>query len=217
MLTKGEEEIKFAVVRNKARKKIIGILGGIGSGKSTIAAGFGRLGCAVIDADKIAHEELEEPATKKELLKSFGESIIKGERIDCGRLAEIGFANRQKVALLNRIIHPPVMVRIEQLIEGYNRQADVKAIVVDMPLLTEVGWAKRCDSLIFVECDEKKRLERVERSGFLDKNKIKIREKFQISLDKKRKIAEYIIDNNVELPSVERQIAEIFTKVMENG
>ena len=200
------------------RKKIIGILGGIGCGKSTVAAGFGKLGCGVIDADKIAHEILEKPKIKKELQKLFGNDIINASsKIDRRKVAEIAFKSPAKVAQLNRITHPPVLTQIEQLIEEYNRQPRIKAIVLDVPLLAEIDWTKRCDKLIFVECEREKRLQRSQKNGLWDENKIKIREKFQISLDRKKKIADYIVDNNVNLTGVERQIAEIFTSIMENG
>ena len=86
-----------------------------------------------------------------------------------------------------------------------------------MPLLAEIDWTRRCDKLIFVDCNRKIRLQRARKNGLFDENEIKIREKFQISLDKKKKIAEYIIDNNVDMAGVERQIAEIFSNIMENG
>ena len=205
-------------MRQKKRKKIIGILGGIYSGKSTVAAAFGRLGCAVIDADKIAHKMLEKPKIKKELSKLFGYGIInKSNKIDRRKLADIVFASKEKIARLNRIIHPPVLARIEQLIEEFNRRPDVKAIVLDVPLLAEIGWTKRCDRLIFVGCSPKKRYVRAKKSGLFNENKLKIREKFQISLDKKKKIAENTIDNNLDLISLDRQVAEIFSNIMENG
>jgi dephospho-CoA kinase len=205
-------------VNRKVRKKIIGILGGIGCGKSMVAAGFGKLGCGVIDADKIAHEIVEKPKIKKELLKLFGNDIINANgKIDRRKVAEIAFKSPAKVAQLNRITHPPVLVQIEQLIEEYNRQFCIKAIVLDVPLLAEIDWTKRCDKLIFVECGREKRFGRSQKNGLLDEDKIKIREKFQISLDRKKKIADYIVDNNVNLTDVERQIAEIFTNIMENG
>jgi dephospho-CoA kinase len=205
-------------VKRKVRKKIIGILGGIGSGKSTVAGLFSKLGCGVIDADKIAHQMLKKTLIKKELQKLFGSGIIsKKGKIDRRKLAEAAFKSRQKAAQLNRIIHPAVLSRIEQLIKEYNRQPGIKAIVLDVPLLAETGWTKRCDKLIFVSCNLKNRLKRAKKSGLFDKNKLKIREKFQISLDKKRKIAENIVDNNVGLANVKKQILKIFSNFMENG
>ena len=94
-------------MRQKNRKKIIGILGGIGCGKSTVAALFGKLGCGVIDADKMTHEVLEKPKIKKELLKLFGNGIINNNgKTDRRKVAEIVFESPEKVTLLNRVIHP---------------------------------------------------------------------------------------------------------------
>jgi dephospho-CoA kinase len=202
----------------KARKKIIGILGGPGCGKSTAAGVLGKLGCGVIDADRIAHEVIEKAGIKKELQRCFGSGIInKKGKIDRGKLAEAAFKNRRQVAQLNRIIHPAVLFRIEQLIGKFNRRRGIKAIVLDVPLLAEIGWTKRCDKLIFVSCSRKNRVKRAEKNGLFDGNKLKILEKFQISLDRKKKITENTIDNNAGLANLKRQIAEIFSKFMENG
>ncbi|MHC4106402.1 MAG: dephospho-CoA kinase, partial [Planctomycetota bacterium] len=134
------------------RKPVIGILGGLGSGKSTVAAEFARLGCAIIDADQTAHELFDEPVVKIQVVAFFGEVILDPTgKIDHGKLADIVFTDADKLSALNQIIHPPVLQRAEELIKQYNGQNQVKAIVLDMPLLVEVGWSKRCDKLIFVD------------------------------------------------------------------
>jgi dephospho-CoA kinase len=198
-------------VNNPGKKPIIGILGGLGSGKSTVAAEFAKLGCAVIDADKIAHEILDEPSVKKEVISSFGQTVLDhAGKVSHRKLADIVFADGDKLSTLNRIIHPLVLARAEQLIEQYNRQQQVAAIVLDMPLLVEVGWDRRCDKLIFVNCDREKRLKRAIKMGLFDENQLKVRENFQISLDKKASIADNIIDNNSGFSALARQVADIF-------
>ncbi len=198
-------------------KPIIGILGGIGSGKSTVAAEFAKLGCKVIDADKIAHELLDRETVKEEIAGLFGEAILDSSgRIEHKKLAGVVFASGDKLASLNRVIHPLVLARAEELIEQYNQQNQVKAIVLDMPLLVEVGWAKRCDRLIFVDCEQKIRAERAKKKDF-DKNQIKIRENFQISLDNKANGADNTIDNNSDFSALVRQVADIFSDIMNNG
>jgi dephospho-CoA kinase len=205
-------------VKKGAKKKIIGILGGIWSGKSTVANQFARLGCGVIDADNIAHEMLDNEKIKKRIVKLFGDSILnKDGKIDHRKLADIVFTDAGKLKELNGIIHPAVLSRIEKLIKEYSRKPEVKAIVLDMPLLLEAGWEKRCDSLVFVDCSREKRVERAEKTGLFDENQLKIRENFQISLDKKADIAENIIDNNNDLDSLVKQVAEIFTNIMVSG
>ena len=203
---------------NPKKKLIIGILGGLGSGKSTVAAEFAKLGCAVIDADKIAHELLEKSAVREKVVASFGQAILDSTgKIGHKELADIVFADADKLSLLDEIIHPLVLRRAEELIKQYNRQNQVKAIVLDMPLLVEVGWAKRCDRLIFVDCRRQIRAERVKKMGFFNENQLKIRENFQISLDKKRNIADNIIDNNSGFSALTEQVTNIFACVMDNG
>ncbi len=177
---------------NIREKPVIGILGGIGSGKSTVAAEFAKLGCKVIDADKIAHELLDEQRVKEIIIGIFGQAILDSAgKIDREKLAEVVFddAGNQKseirsqksevgnqksmsaLCLLSSVLHPLVLQRAEELMEQYNRQNQVKAIVLDMPLLVEVGWDKRCDKLIFVDCRQKLRLDRAKKMGF-DKNQV---------------------------------------------
>jgi dephospho-CoA kinase len=202
-------------VDNSVRKPVIGILGGIGSGKSAVAAEFAKLGCAVIDADKIAHELLDEPGVKKEVICSFSQAILDHTgKINRKKLADAVFADGDKLLTLNRILHPLVLAHVERLIERYNRQQQVKAIVLDMPLLVEVGWDKHCDRLIFVNCDREKRLERARKMGLFDENQLKVRENFQISLDKKATIADNTVDNNSGFSALARQVADIFSYII---
>jgi len=208
------ERLNCLAVSAAGKKPIIGIIGGIGSGKSTVAAEFAKLGCKVIDADKIAHELLDEPAVKAKVVGLFGRTILDSEgKIDREKLAEVVFADPQKLSLLNEIIHPLVLQRAEELIKQYDRQNQVKAIVLDMPLLVEVGWDKRCDKLIFVVCEQKLRLDRAKKLGF-DKNQVKIRENFQISLDNKANLADNTIENNSDFSVLARQVTDIFSYIM---
>ena len=197
------------------RKPIIGILGGICSGKSTVAAEFAKLGCKVIDADKIVHNLLDKEDIKGRITELFGGSVTEPSgKIDSRKLADIVFADTEKLSLLNEIIHPLVLSRAEQLIKKYNDQNQVKAIVLDMPLLVEVGWDKRCDRIIFVNCERQNRVNRAEKLGVFEENQLKIRENFQISLDKKVAIADNSIDNNFCFSALAKQVTEIFSCIM---
>jgi len=204
-------------VGKAGKKRIIGILGGIASGKSTVAAELAKLGCKVIDADKIAHKLLENSPVKKKIVDLFGRTILDSAgRIDRKRLGGVVFSDADKLSSLNGIIHPLVLQRVEELMGRYDRQNQVKAIVLDMPLLVEVGWAKRCDKLIFVDCRKKIRLNRAKKMGF-DKNQFKIRENFQISLDNKVSLADNAIENNSDFSALVRQVADTFSYIMDNG
>ena len=198
-------------------KMIIGILGAPCSGKTTIAAQFARLACAVIDADKIAHELLETAKVKKKVQNEFGKGVFNAQgQIDRQKLSEQVFKNNDNVDKINKIIHPLVLTRCENLIADYNDQTKIKAIVLDIPLLAEVGWQKKCDKLIFVDCNDHIRTQRMaQKEGFYKKEQKK-REKFQISLDKKQKIADYTISNNSDMPAAAEQVARLFTSIINN-
>ncbi|NIA17215.1 MAG: dephospho-CoA kinase [Planctomycetes bacterium] len=193
------------------RKIIIGLMGGIASGKSTVAKLLEQSGCAVIDADEIAGEVLQMPDIKQQIVKIFGTDVFDASgRVDRKKLAEAAFADRKKISALNSIIHPFVFARSEELIAEYNRDENVKAIVLDMPLLLEVGWNKHCDKLLFVDCEAEIRLARAEKRAGFDEKKLKKRENFQISLDKKADIAHYTICNSHSLSELARQLGDLF-------
>jgi len=200
-----------------SKKPVIGILGGIASGKSTVASELGKLGCKVIDADKIAHKALDKRDVRQKIVALFGEGVLDPlGRIDRRKLGDIVFADAGRLLSLNRMIHPLVLKRTEELIKGYSGQRRVKAIVLDMPLLVEAGWAKRCDKLIFVGCTRRLRVDRAKKMGF-DENQIKIREKFQISLDNKADIADNQINNNSDFTALVRQVTDTLSHIVDNG
>jgi dephospho-CoA kinase len=204
-------------VGNIGKKPVIGILGGIASGKSTVAAEFAKLGCKVIDADDIVHKLLETEAVKEKITACFGRAIADSTgKINHKKLAGAVFDDVDKLSSLNEIIHPFVLRRAEKLVDRYSRQDQVKAIVLDMPLLVEVGWAKRCDRLIFVECKQELRAARAQKKGF-DKNQLKIRENFQISLDNKVGLADTTVINNSGFSALVRQVADIFSDITDFG
>jgi dephospho-CoA kinase len=196
-------------------KPIIGILGGMCSGKSTVSAEFGKLGCAVIDADRLSHQILDDKGVLAKITRVFGKEILDDKgKISRPELANRVFGDPGKLKKLTGIIHPLVLAEVEQLMARYKEQPAVKAIVLDIPLLMEVGWEKRCDFLIFVDCKSPLRLERAQKTRVFDADNLKVRENLQISLDKKKRIADNIIDNNSDLSGLSKQIAGIFTSIL---
>lgn len=196
------------------RKPLIGIVGGIASGKSTVAREFGKLGCAVIDADQMVHTLLDDPSVKDEIVHLLGPAILGPDgRIDRRMMGQRVFADRRELTAIDAIIHPRVLGRTEAMIAQYQKDDSVAAIVLDMPLLIDVGWADRCDRVLFVDCALSRRIERASRDGTLTEQDIKIRENFQISLDEKAKLADNTIDNNSELSTLVRQIKTIFSEI----
>jgi dephospho-CoA kinase len=202
------------MTHNTSKIPLIGILGGIGSGKSTAAACFAKLGCAVIDADTIAHEVLETQEVKDILASHFGNAVFTHDgRVDRKSLAAIVFGDPAKLAFLNSIVHPRTLQRVQESINAITQKRQAKAIIIDAPLLVEAGWDKKCDIVVFVECQKDNRLSRLrQRSGF-DRKHLEKREKFQISLDKKASLAYYTISNNSDLSALEGQVSCVFSRI----
>jgi dephospho-CoA kinase len=189
---------------------VIAIVGGIGSGKSTVAAEFARLGCAVLDADRMAHELLADPIVQQELVSCFGPGIRDERgRIDRKKLAGEAFARLENVHTINGILHPRVMEQCLRQIEQCRRNPACRGVVLDAPLLLEAGWEGQYDWLVFVECPPEIRTVRAARKG-LGPEDIKKRENFQISLDKKRAMAHYIVQNNSDVFAITEQVGRIF-------
>jgi len=199
------------------KKLIIGILGGIGCGKSTVARQFGEFGCAVIDADVLAHDILDEPEVLDALVDRWGEDVL-DDAGDADRraIAAKVFDAPGEMDFLQRLVHPRVLGRCEAVMEAYRTDPDVSGIVLDMPLLLEVGWEKKCDFLVFVECSDEKRRLRVAKNGKIDIEQLKKRENFQISLDKKKEKAHYVVYNNSDKSDTAGQVAQIFSSMTGN-
>ena len=201
--------------QDPTHKTIIGIIGGIGSGKSAVAAEFSKLGCAVIDADALVHEFLNERPVQRQVAKALGiSSFNESDPLNRRKMATLVFDNPDKLAKLTGILHPRVLKKTEELIAKYCKIGEIPAIVLDMPLLIEVGWAPRCDRIIFVECPQKVRYQRIQEKGTLSIQDIKMRENFQISLDKKRFQADTTINNNSDYSALVRQVKGIFSDIV---
>jgi len=196
-------------------KPIIGLLGGIGAGKSTVAKEFEKLGCGRIDADAIGHELLKDPKVKEELKNRWGEKIFtpSGE-IDRTALADIVFRSAEDIAALNRIMHPRIRQRMEQQIEAFLADPSIPAVVIDAALLTETDWQELCNILIFVSAKDELRYNRVKQSRGWDYDTWKARENLQNPLDIKASKAEYIIDNNLNESSLREQVRTIFRRII---
>jgi len=196
------------------KKKIIGVLGGISSGKSTVAEILAEKGCTVIDADKLAHKLLENKEIKRKIGEVFGESVFtEAGDINRKNLAELAFESRENTERLNDIVHPGVMAEVQRRIGELENDDSVIGIVLDIPLLVEVGWAGRCDILIFIECEPAKRLERALKKGHFFGNQLEKREKLQTSLDKKAKMSHYTVESNSGLTSLRTQVEKIFSAI----
>ena len=197
-------------------KPVIGIIGGIGSGKSAVAGLFSREGCAVIDSDALAHDVIQSPEVKAELRQWLGVGILDEQgRVNRKAVGKLVFADPKKLERLNGLIHPRIGRLRDGLMVRYMADAAVKAVVWDTPLLRETGLDRECDVVIFVKATEENRRERVAKTRGWSAEELKKREKSQIGLDKKAEIADYCIDNNgdevASLLQVQQVLSHLFS------
>lgn len=185
------------LVTAPARKLVIGLLGAPGSGKSTIAGHFARLGCGVIDADVLAKEALDEPAVRDQLVAWWGErSLGEGGRVDRKAVASIVFDDAQELAKLEGVVHPRVHAKRQAIRDRFDADPAIVAIVEDVPLLLEKNLRRLVDVLVFVDAPREVRLNRVAATRGWTDEELARREKSQLSLDFKRAAADHVIDNS---------------------
>jgi len=199
----------------KTGKPIIGLAGGIGSGKSATAAILRDLGAGIVSSDQLNHEVLNTPAVLDRLREWWGEKVLGPDgRADRDAIRGIVTQDGQARRRLEDLVHPIVTGREEQLIADYLTDPDVSAIVWDCPLLYEVGSARKCDSVIFVDADPKLRRARVFRERGWTAEDLERFENSQLSLETKRKSADYTIANNSDITDLRREVVDIFSKIL---
>jgi len=177
---------------------IIGITGTVGSGKTTCAKIFQKLGAHVIDADAIGHELLTHKPIIDAIRAEFGIHILSGKKIDRKKLSESAFASAENLAALNNIMHPRLNSEINRRIR-YD-----KPVVIDAALFNELNLARLCDVIILVQ---------TEKAQVLKRSKAKEKTEKILSLQKPIAHADYIIDNNGTVKDLEKQARDLWRKI----
>ena len=195
-------------------KPVIGIIGGIGSGKTTVADELAALGCAVVDADVIGHELLENPDVLDELRRRWGDGILTGEgKADRAALADVVFASSEELKTLNDILHPRIGRQMARAVDKAMADELVEAIVLDAPLLVEAGLNELCSHVIFVDTPSAVRYLRVSEQRGWEKENWELREKMQISLDIKRSMCDYSIDGSSSVSHLRQQVRKLYPRI----
>lgn len=198
------------------KPKIIGITGGISSGKSTVARMFASFGAEYIDADEMCHRLLQTKGIKNKIIERFGQEVQDAYgKIDRSRLAEIVFQDKASLDDLCSILHPVVIEQTHAKIAEIEKLGRRKAVVVDAALLEESELSLICDFVIFVNTGKDRRLNRCKIGRDWNEEELEKREKFQMSLEDKKKKADYIIDNNFTEDKTYRQVKEFWEYYIE--
>lgn len=187
------------------RVLVVGLVGGIGSGKSTVAGLLAKRGCAVVDSDAAAREILTREAVRRELVGWWGAGILDGGgNVDRRRVAAIVFADPSERARLEGLVHPLIKAERDRVI-GEVAASGGGIVVVDAPLLFEAGVEKECDAVVFVDAPREQRVERVRARGW-DESELAQREAAQMPLDEKRRRSQIVIVNDGGLDVLDERV-----------
>lgn len=198
-----------------SEKPVIGLAGGIGAGKSTVAEILGTLGAVVISSDEISRQELESNEVTHILRQWWGDEIMDPDgRVNRRKVADIAFADPTQKRRLESLLHPRVMARRERRMADARRRPEVRAIVIDSPLLYETGLDLLCDAVIFVDAPLDQRQARVQAARGWSPEELARRENLQQPLSGKRARADHVCQNFGDSAELRRQVVSIFSGIV---
>jgi dephospho-CoA kinase len=195
----------------------VGLTGGIASGKSTVAKSFARLGAKVLDADEVAREVVlpGRPAWTK-LREVFGSDFFQpDDSLNRNKLRRLIFVDPERRSQLNNIVHPEVMKEIQHRSEQMSAMAADAVLVVDVPLLLEVGAADRFDRVVVVYANESVQIDRLMRRDGLSLQEATEALAAQMPLGEKVKKANYVIDNSGTREETQAQVEKVWQELLE--
>src|SRR5262245_50331946 len=194
----------------RRRSSIVGLLGGVGSGKSAVAALFKENGARVVDADRIAHGVLEDRGVRRTLASWWGPEVLRGGRVDRAVVARRAFGSAADRNRLNALVHPKIRRALRgEILKGRRRGG---VLVVEAALLLETGSDGWCDVLVFVDAPAAVRRRRARSRGWTAEE-WRRRERSQWPVARKRKRADYVIDNGGSRAAARKQVERILQEL----
>ena len=188
---------------------IVGLTGGIGSGKSTVASMFSELGVPVYIADTEAKKLMYNPAVRAKITEAFGEKAYTASGPDNAYIAGIVFKDKEKLAILNGIIHPEVGRHFKK----WNEAQKGSYVIKEAAILFESGAYKDCDIIIMVMAPRETRIERVIRRDGVSREAVNNRIENQWDDDKKAELSDYII-TNTDIEETRKQVRELHSRLI---
>jgi dephospho-CoA kinase len=190
----------------------VGLTGGIGAGKSEVSRRLAAQGAVVIDADLIAREVVA-PGTDglAEVIEAFGTGVLGPDgALDRVALGDVVFADEQKLATLNSIVHPRVAVRMREVEDAAGAGS---VIVHDVPLIAENGLASRYDLVVVVDVPPRIQLDRLVRLRGMSREQAQARMAAQATREERLAIATIVVDNSGSLAELDRQVGELWAEL----
>jgi dephospho-CoA kinase len=198
---------------------LVGLTGGVATGKTTVAKMFRRCGAVVIDADELAREVVKpgKPAWR-EIVRAFGQQILHPDRtLNRHALGALVFHDKKKLRRLERIIHPRVAREQRRLTTETARQDPHAVVIYDVPLLFEAGIDKRVDKVIVVAADRATQLARLKTRNGLTRAEALRRIKSQLPMNHKRRRADYVLDGTTDRKRLAEAVSQVFAQLKSDG
>jgi dephospho-CoA kinase len=194
-------------------KLVIGLIGGMGSGKSQVAAEFAKRGARIVNADQIGHEALRQAAIRDALVERWGRDVLdETGAIDRRRVGRIVFGEESERKALESVVHPYIARRIGEEIEAARDDPGVNLVVLDAAILLETGWSQECDRLVYVHAPRDTRLRRLAAQRGWSAKEVEAREHAQMPLAEKARRADDAIDNSGSPELLARQVEELLRR-----
>jgi dephospho-CoA kinase len=195
-------------------KPVIGLIGGIGSGKSRVAAELARHGGKVIAGDQLGHEALRQPDIREKVIRRWSAQVLDdiGE-VDRQKLGAIVFADPAERRELEKLVHPWIKQGFREQIAAARADPRVALIVIDAAILLEAGWHEICNYLVYVHALRPLRLERLARQRGWSAKEVEAREQAQWSLTEKASRADFAVDNSGTPEATARQVADLLRRL----
>jgi len=201
-----------------SHKPVIGVVGGIGSGKSRVAQILAGLGAAWVNADDLAHEAFQADNVKSAIRSIWGGQVFLADgSVDRRRLAERVFASHSDLRRLEMVIHPWIARRRERMFASLAARQDLKAFVADSPLLFEANLDAECDFILFVDCRLDIRAERLQATRGWSREELVRRESRQLPLEFKRDRADDIVANNSDDAALVCEASQAFARMLRSA
>lgn len=198
-------------------RTVIGLTGPTGAGKSTVADALRGLGCAVVDADRIARSAAELPGCRARLRKSFGGGIFRADgSLDRRSLAEAAFSSPESTRLLNEATHPAILAECARRI-AEARESSCRAVILDAPLLFECGAESLCAATIAVLAPEDSRLKRIMARDGIAEDAARARMAAQHGEDYYRSRADYLFDGDMPRERLRSAAQTLLEKILEEA
>jgi len=192
--------------------KVIGLTGGIGSGKSTVSHFLAELGAVILDADEVGHDALKDTGIRQEIISAFGKQILaQNGEVDRKKLGEIVFGNPESLMKLNQIMHPRMYDIVKAQLEEYQQQG-VDVVVLEASLLIEASWTSLADEVWVTIASEDTVLKRLKERG-LPEAKSLARIRSQILNKERVKFADVVIDNDCSLDELKMKIDKLWQRL----